>query len=298
MKIPFLIVFIFLSSLSIGQCIQGDCINGYGILTCDCGYTFEGEFKEGMKFYGTLTKEDLVYTGSFKNDVAHGYGLIRYADGSWYEGDFALNQPHGYGKFKYSQGQTYIGQFKEGSFNGLGALIIDSSDSMLTEYEIGQFENDLLSGIGFSLYLNGNMFFGSHDGGDKNGYGIFLIPASQDAEVGFFKPSRVIKNVALLGYPHEGSVKATKLTYKGVSYESSALLTGEQMSIHMEVDEIKTVYYFDTKQQLFFISDGNNSAGLAINTNGEIYKSEIILNENPRIVLNKLLHAWQHDSDL
>lgn len=298
MKFRLFALLLFLSTVGVSQCLQGDCINGYGVLTCDCGYTFEGQFKDGMKLYGTLTKEDLVYKGGFKDDVAHGYGLIRYADGSWYEGEFAFNQPHGYGKFKFSTGETYIGQFKEGSFSGLGVLVENTSDSIVSEYEIGQFENDVLTGIGFSQYVNGDMYLGMHDRGEKNGYGIFVMPASQDAEMGLFKPSRIVKNVALVDYPDEGCLKANPLKHKGVIYESSGMLTGEQMWVSIQSDTLSTVSFFDSKQQVFFISKSNSSSGLAINMQGEIYEAELQRSEKFTLTLGKKLHAWQHDSEL
>jgi hypothetical protein len=83
MKHLFFCYLIGLTTLSYAQCIEGDCINGYGKYTCDCGYVFEGEFVDGERVSGTLTKSDLVYTGEFKNELAHGFGTIKYKDGSW-----------------------------------------------------------------------------------------------------------------------------------------------------------------------------------------------------------------------
>ena len=76
--IKFFLVVLFSSTIQISyaQCLEGDCINGYGKFTCDCGYLFEGMFKNGSRVTGTLTKEDLVYTGEFKYDLAHGFGII------------------------------------------------------------------------------------------------------------------------------------------------------------------------------------------------------------------------------
>ena len=56
------------------ECLEGDCKNGFGILKCACGYTFEGIFEEGEKVSGKIIKPKLTYTGPFKDDMAHGMG--------------------------------------------------------------------------------------------------------------------------------------------------------------------------------------------------------------------------------
>lgn len=292
LKLVVISIFLAFNSSLFAQCIEGDCMNGFGVFTCDCGYTFKGDFKDGQKVNGTLTKEDLVYTGTFKNDMADGYGLIRYTDGSWYEGEFSVNQPHGYGKFQFASGVTYIGQFNNGDFNGLGVILEMVEDSVLREYQIGYFENDELQGIGFSMYLNGNMYFGTHNNGEKTGYGIFIISASQDAEIGVFKPSKNTKNIALVNYPESEKFLGKAFTYKGVTYTSKGNIKGENLIISSATKSDSVFYFFDSKKQLFFASQNNSDSGVAINTKGEIYKAQVQVGKETVILMDTILYKW------
>ena len=105
----FLVSFLFIFFVSSGysQCLEGNCFTGVGTFKCSCGYIYEGEFLEGKKVYGTLTKEDLIYTGEFKDDVAEGEGVIHFIDSTWYEGSFVNSFPEGYGTFHFADGTTY-----------------------------------------------------------------------------------------------------------------------------------------------------------------------------------------------
>jgi hypothetical protein len=164
--------FVFMLCLTLStslkaQCLEGDCMNGKGVYTCDCGYVFEGFFENGEKVKGTLTKKDLVYTGQFENDQAHGKGKIIYKDGSAYVGDFAFSEPHGIGIYTLSNGFVYSGEMNQGFFSGMGEKNLTEPDSVAywgfwnndqllfgvylnakNEYRIGHFENDKMKAYG------------------------------------------------------------------------------------------------------------------------------------------------------
>ena len=122
--------------------MEGNCFNGWGVYKCSCGYVYEREFENGEKVKGTLTKEDLVYTGEFKNDVAEGIGVIRFADSTWYEGEFEQNLPHGFGIFHYADGTTYTGEMEEGKFSGPGVMQFFSASGKESVREVGFFVKD------------------------------------------------------------------------------------------------------------------------------------------------------------
>lgn len=288
-----ILAFFMIQLLGRAQCLEGDCENGYGVLKCDCGYTYKGYFENGMKVKGTLIKADLVYTGTFEYDVANGYGLIRYADGAWYEGEFKDNQPHGYGKYQYSSGETYLGQFENGRFQGLGVLLVFQEDSVIRDFEIGMFADDALNGVGYTKYLNGNTFLGNHKNGEHVGYGIFIHEADHVAEIGLFKPARNVKNVVLLDYPNVGDIQAKPLQVKGVNYSASGHLDGTNLLIASTTKEQQMYYYYDSATQLFFISNGPASEGYAINLQGEIYNASLVIEPQPSVRLGKLVHQWE-----
>lgn len=171
----FLICFL-LSTLLKAQCLEGDCVNGKGVYTCDCGYVFEGFFENGEKVKGTLTKKDLVYTGQFENDQAHGKGKIVYKDGSAYEGDFAFSEPHGKGVYTLSNGFVYSGEMIQGFFSGMGEKKLTAPDTVAYW---GFWQNDELL---FGVYLNSkNEYRIGHFENDKmKSYGLIFNSASQE----------------------------------------------------------------------------------------------------------------------
>ncbi|MEY2949156.1 MAG: hypothetical protein RLZZ248_357, partial [Bacteroidota bacterium] len=76
-----------------GQCLSGDCQNGYGVLVRPDFYRYAGEFSGGQ------------ITG-----LGKGY----FQDGSQYEGDWLNGFPHGKGKKILSSGKILEGIWKNG----------------------------------------------------------------------------------------------------------------------------------------------------------------------------------------
>ena len=68
------------------NCIEGDCINGYGSVEYPLGD---------------------IYKGSFKNNLMHGQGVYTYSDGTKYTGMFSNNYIHGEGEVRFINGTTY-----------------------------------------------------------------------------------------------------------------------------------------------------------------------------------------------
>lgn len=173
----FVFMFCFTLSTSLkAQCLEGDCINGKGVYTCDCGYVFEGFFEKGEKVSGTLTKKDLVYTGQFENDQAHGKGKIIYKDGSSYEGDFAFSEPHGNGIYTLSNGFMYSGEMNQGFFSGMGEKKLTKPDTVAYW---GFWQNDELL---FGVYLNTNNEYriGHFEKDKMKAYGLIFNSRNQE----------------------------------------------------------------------------------------------------------------------
>ncbi len=164
----FILVLHLLPALAGAQCVEGDCVNGKGKMVCDCGYVFEGEFRNGEKYYGTLTKNDLVYTGYFKDDMAHGKGSIVYKDSSRYEGGFAYNKANGTGTFYFPDGWEYHGSFRDDEFYGAGVLHAPGD----TVFRMGCFVADRLNGPGVFTDERGSVVFGWFENGALTSFGI------------------------------------------------------------------------------------------------------------------------------
>ena len=44
-----------------------------------------------------------------KDNMKHGKGVYKFANGNRYEGEWLFNQKHGTGKYYYNSGELYIG---------------------------------------------------------------------------------------------------------------------------------------------------------------------------------------------
>ena len=51
----------------------------------------------------------LSILGEMKNNMKHGRGVYKFANGNRYEGEWQNNAKHGTGKYFYSSGELYIG---------------------------------------------------------------------------------------------------------------------------------------------------------------------------------------------
>ena len=74
-------------------CVNGDCVNGYGIYIYDDGSKYQGEFKNGL---------------------AEGQGACYYANGDWYAGEWKAHNFNGEGKYVAKNGQSYHGTWEKG----------------------------------------------------------------------------------------------------------------------------------------------------------------------------------------
>ena len=93
-----LLLFALFPSITLSECIEGDCKNGQGIYTYPDGLQYKGEWKEGRK---------------------HGQGTFTFADGRRYEGEWKKGMRHGQGKVIDKKGvESKNGYWENGSFKG------------------------------------------------------------------------------------------------------------------------------------------------------------------------------------
>lgn len=150
---PFLVgialyFFLFIrSSLSAGECIQGDCLNGEGTMKFSNGDTYTGTFKDQKKIgYGIYTfNNGERYEGEFQGDFPNGKGIAYLANGNVYTGYFINNVPDGNGKMVFSNGNIYDGDWRKGVREGKGTM----------------------------SYVDGSVYTGDWKANKKTGYGTF-----------------------------------------------------------------------------------------------------------------------------
>jgi hypothetical protein len=205
------------------QCLKGDCENGKGKYKCDCGYIFEGTFENGEKKYGKMIKEDLVYTGPFKDDMAHGVGKMEHNDGSIYQGDFAFSSPHGWGTFILNNGFKYKGEINTGKYQGWGMLV----DSNITpvEAEVAQFENGNLEGFSLAKMSSEGLKLGLKRKGDWNGT-ILIFNITE-------------KNIAFVRYKRGKLKKKLEVIAMDTKGQFEKSFKDLEMKINFHVDYVK-----------------------------------------------------------
>ncbi|MEJ6749001.1 MAG: hypothetical protein QNK60_03645 [Flavobacteriales bacterium] len=84
-----LIILLCLPLIGLGQCVSGDCENGYGTYTWSSGDIYKGEWKAGFKEgKGTYTWDNgSKYVGEYKNGNFHGQGTYTWTSGNKYVGE-------------------------------------------------------------------------------------------------------------------------------------------------------------------------------------------------------------------
>jgi len=107
------------SSISIAECISGDCTNGNGTFKDKYGDKYVGEWKDG-KHHGQGTFVEYPsgnkYVGQWKDDKRHGQGTMTYPDwgGMKYVGEFKDDERHGQGTMTYGNGIKHVSVWDEG----------------------------------------------------------------------------------------------------------------------------------------------------------------------------------------
>jgi len=175
MKKLSLYIFLVLMWCNVGfaECIEGDCINGYGTYTSD-GSKYVGEFKDGSPHgQGTfIGVNGNKYVGEHKNGKMNGQGTFTWASGKFagnkYAGEFKDNERHGQGTYTYANGEKYVGEWKDGKRHGRGTYTYANDDKYVGEYKDGKWH-----GQGTYTWASGSKYVGEHKDGEEHGQGIF-----------------------------------------------------------------------------------------------------------------------------
>ena len=160
-------IFLVLMWCNVGfaECIEGDCINGYGTYTTD-GSKYVGEFKDGLPHgQGTfIGVNGNKYVGEHKNGKMNGQGTFTWASGEFagnkYAGEFKDNERHGQGTYTYANGEKYVGEWKDGEPNGQGTHTFTNGDKY-----VGEFKNGSQHGQGIYTYADGTVEKGIWENG-------------------------------------------------------------------------------------------------------------------------------------
>jgi len=117
-----LLILIFNTQHTKGQCQIGDCNNGFGVRLYTDSSKFEGFFENGNKKLGSyFYKSGDCYEGEFEGNLRAGYGKYSYASGESFQGIYKDDKKE-YGIYKYNSGSFYVGSFDQNKPDGFGTL--------------------------------------------------------------------------------------------------------------------------------------------------------------------------------
>ena len=123
---PILVILFLLCfgwSLSMAQCINGDCENGFGEKMYPDSSRFLGQFENGTKKSGSyFYPNGDVYQGSFEKNQRSGFAVYTYKSGEEFSGTYA-DDNKAFGKYKFKNGDTYTGTFENNKPDGYGTIV-------------------------------------------------------------------------------------------------------------------------------------------------------------------------------
>eukprot|EP00957_Ditylum_brightwellii_P040389 3056680-Ditylum_brightwellii.AAC.1 len=136
------------------------------------GDSYDGEIVNGKKDgFGTL-HSSIKYTGEFKKDLFHGFGVLTWEDGVHnsihrFEGNFRNGKKEGSGVYINAKGDEYKGDWKDGHFDGNKNVLVKANGDRLE----GDFVRGHLTGNATINYSNGDHFVGTTFAGIFDGIG-------------------------------------------------------------------------------------------------------------------------------
>jgi hypothetical protein len=134
-----ILFFFFLPTFTNSQCIEGNCISGFGTYKYGSGAKYQGSFLNGkINGQGTLYfSNGDIYTGSWKSNYMDGSGELSYANGDKYIGQFKNNKKSGIGKL-ISKNRVYTGHFLNGKFHGKGRIELSNGETKVGKWINGK----------------------------------------------------------------------------------------------------------------------------------------------------------------
>ena len=145
---------------------------GYTTVQTDEG-VYTGMLQDGlMHGFGEMRWNDgSSYTGQWRWHVMHGQGVYTWADGSSYTGSYVEGEKHGSGTQVWADGSSYTGQFVHGRRTGQGIFTWADGSSYT-----GSFQDDVFSGKGVLTWNDGSWYAGDFLNDQRTGSGMMVWP--------------------------------------------------------------------------------------------------------------------------
>lgn len=140
------------------------------------------EFPDGRVYNGQMTNSEIqgfgqmfspshgTYEGSMENGKFHGFGILESKSKERYKGNFKNGDFWGHGKLENDRCE-YVGEFAKGWKSGYGVL----DDRYTGDKYLGMFENNKKCGLGTIFTIEGDCFNGNFVDDILTGEGIALL---------------------------------------------------------------------------------------------------------------------------
>lgn len=125
---------------------------GKGVEMFSNGDKYTGDFS-GDRFHGQgeLITKGGHYTGSFKNGLRDGFGIMQFRTNCRYEGFWCKGRMEGKGLYIWADARKYEGEWLNGERTGMGVLTMINGEKYGTIYQV--------LCILFLLVINVNLFY-------------------------------------------------------------------------------------------------------------------------------------------
>jgi hypothetical protein len=197
--------------------------HGSGKMTWANGDVYEGSFENNVRngkgsmvfAYHPGDKSIGKYDGYWKNDMMHGKGARKYANGDKYDGEFCSGKRHGEGRFTYANGDMFWGCFEDNEIHGFGRYYYASGQ----RYE-GEFFHGERCGVGKLQGKDGRIEIFQYVGNERVGKGIrwsndrstaWLIAANSNEKAGSIEEKISTLDAAKRVHDIEQAVQRAKL---------------------------------------------------------------------------------------
>jgi hypothetical protein len=138
------------------------------------------EFKHNQRWgHGTYTTSETSFTGEWKDDKQHGFGVLRGPTGE-YKGHFEFDLPHGQGTRTWRDGSTYTGMYDRGMRQGQGVHSFAQPAGMVYS---GAWVGDRRHGQGELRFPDHSRYNGGFEMDQQHGLGVFTAANGQQHQV-------------------------------------------------------------------------------------------------------------------
>ncbi len=154
------------------ECVQGNCVNGFGHMTYADGSTYAGQWRDGKRHgQGTQRRANGgVVTGRWVDDEEKGHGTYTFVNRAKYAIEWTGDEPQTDGPWAYANGGKYVGG-RDDREHGHGTVMYNDGGTYIGGYDHGNKQ-----GKGTFWYPSGGLYFGDWEGGKPGGRGTFVLP--------------------------------------------------------------------------------------------------------------------------